>query len=102
MNIAYAQCEDGSIAEGNSDTMARLLVDKWPEIAKLQSLINRDSGFEKYIMRHIDATLETDDLNQIITLSSESCLADSQAVCNKLIAAAQRNNSSDKSQATEI
>ncbi len=59
--IAYAQCDDGSIAEGNSETMARRLTDKWPEITKLQYLRNRDSGFEKYIMRHIDATLDADD-----------------------------------------
>ncbi|AEX50936.1 hypothetical protein GRAQ_00081 [Rahnella aquatilis CIP 78.65 = ATCC 33071] len=87
--IAYAQCDDGSIAEGNSEAMARMLVDKWPEIVKLQSLISQDSGFEKYILRHIDSTLDTDDLNQIITLSSESCPAENKALCSKLIAAAQ-------------
>ncbi|AZP41181.1 hypothetical protein EJP81_04725 [Rahnella aquatilis] len=80
MNIAYAQCDDGSIAEGNSDAMARLLVDKWPQIAKLQSLINRDSGFEKYIMRHIDATLDADDadtsqlLNNVFPTEARHCL----------------------------
>ncbi|WP_232829635.1 hypothetical protein [Rahnella sp. NRRL B-41462] len=78
--IAYAQCDDGSIAEGNSDAMARLLVDKWPQIAKLQSLINRDSGFEKYIMRHIDATLDADDadtsqlLNNVFPTEARHCL----------------------------
>lgn len=86
--VAYAQCDDGNIAEGNSETIARLLVDKWPEIVKLQSLISQDSGFEKYILRHIDSTLDTDDLNQIITLSSESCPAESKALCGKLTAAA--------------
>ncbi|MFD3246239.1 hypothetical protein [Rahnella aquatilis] len=87
--VAYAQCDDGNIAEGNSETIARLLVDKWPEIVKLQSLISHDSGFEKYILRHIDSTLDTDDLNQIIRLSSESCPAERQDLCSKIIAAAQ-------------
>jgi len=78
--IAYAQCDDGSIAKGNSDAMARLLVDKWQEIAKLQSLRNRDSGFEKYIMRHIDATLDADDadtsqlLNNVFPTEARHCL----------------------------
>lgn len=78
--IAYAQCDDGSIAKGNSDAMARLLVDKWQEIAKLQSLRNRDSGFEKYIMRHIDATLDADDadtrqlLNNVFPTEVRHCL----------------------------
>ncbi|WP_238483206.1 hypothetical protein [Rahnella perminowiae] len=84
--IAYAQCDDGSIAEGNSEAVARLLVDKWPETVKLQSLISHDSGFEKYILRHIDSTLDTDDLNRIITLSSESCPAERQDLCSKIIA----------------
>jgi len=65
-----------------------LLVDKWPENAKLQSLINHDSGFEKYVVRHINSTLDTDNLHQIITLSSESCPAENKALCGKLIAAA--------------
>lgn len=86
--VAYAQCDDGSIAEGNSEAIARMLVDEWPETAKLQSLINHDSGFEKYVVRHINSTLDTDDLSQIIMLSSESCPAENKALCSKLIAAA--------------
>jgi len=86
--VAYAQCDDGSIAEGNSEAIARLLVDKWPETAKLQSLINHDSGFQKYVVRHINYTLDTDDLHQIIILSSESCPAENKALGGKLIAAA--------------
>jgi len=57
--------------------------------AKLQSLINHDPGFENYVVRHIDAMLDTDDLHQIIILSSESCPAEHKALCSKLIAAAQ-------------
>lgn len=86
--VAYAQCDDGSIAEGNSEAIARMLVDEWPENAKLQSLINHDSGFEKYVVRHINSTLDTDDLSQIIMLSSESCPAENKTLCSKLIAAA--------------
>lgn len=86
--VAYAQCDDGSIAEGNSEAIARMLVDQWPENVKLQSLINQDSGFEKYVVRHINSTLNTDDLSQIIMLSSESCPAENKALCSKLIAAA--------------
>jgi hypothetical protein len=86
--VAYPQCDDGSIAEGNSEAIARMLVDEWPENAKLQSLINHDSGFEKYVVRHINSTLDTDNLHQIITLSSESCPAENKALCGKLIAAA--------------
>ncbi|MGG5217581.1 MULTISPECIES: hypothetical protein [Rahnella] len=58
--VAYAQCDDGSIAEGNSEAIARMLIDKWQDIAKLQ----------------------------IIILSSESCPAENKALCGKLIAAA--------------
>lgn len=58
--VAYAQCDDGCIAEGNSEAIARMLIDKWQDIAKLQ----------------------------IIILSSESCPAENKALCGKLIAAA--------------
>lgn len=86
--VAYAKCDDGSIAEGNSEAMARMLIDKWQDIAKIQSLINHDSGFKNYVVRHIDATLDTDDLHQTITLSPESCLTKNKALCVKFIAAA--------------
>lgn len=86
--VAYAQCDDGSIAEGNSEAIAKMLIDKWQDIAKLQSAINYNSGFENYVVRHINSTLNTDDLSQIIMLSSESCPAENKALCSKLIAAA--------------
>lgn len=78
--VAYAQCDDSSIAEGNSEAIARMLVDEWPENAKLQSLINHDSGFEKYVVRHIDATLDADDadtsqlLNNVFPTEVRHCL----------------------------
>lgn len=102
--VAYAQCDDGSIAEGNSEATARMFIDKWPETAKLQFLINHDSGFEKYVVRHINSTLDTDDLHQIITRSSESCPAENKALCGKLmlLRKVQRNSIGDNSQAAEI
>jgi len=78
--VAYAQCDDGSIAEENSEAIARMLIDKWQDIAKLQSAINYNSGFENYVMRHIDATLDADDadtsqlLNNVFPTEARHCL----------------------------
>ncbi|TCQ85174.1 MULTISPECIES: hypothetical protein [Rahnella] len=78
--VAYAQCDDGSIAEENSEAIARMLIDKWQDIAKLQSAINYNSGFENYVVRHIDATLDADDadtsqlLNNVFPTEARHCL----------------------------
>ncbi|MBV6820734.1 hypothetical protein KWG64_22580 [Rahnella sp. PD12R] len=86
---AYKQCDDGSIAEGNSEAIARMFADKWKETGKLQSLIDRDSTFEEYVLRHIDSTLDTNDLTQIAKLSSHSCPTSNKPFCSKLFSAVQ-------------
>ncbi|QUT17339.1 hypothetical protein I2123_06885 [Rahnella inusitata] len=90
-SVDYGQCDDGSIAEGNSEAVARMLVDKWSEIGKLETLISRDPSLQEYILKHVDSTLATDDLNRIIELSTKSCPEKNILLCKKLISAAKKS-----------
>ena len=84
----YGHCDDGSIAEGNSESVARLLVDKWKTLSQLEALIKRHPALKAYVLRHIDTTLNTDDLKRIVELSTSSCPEDSKPLCVSLKAAA--------------
>lgn len=90
-SVDYCQCDDGSIAEGNSEAVARMLVDKWPEIGKLETLISRYPSLQEYILKHVDSTLATDDLNRIIELSTKSCPEKNKMLCKELISAAKKS-----------
>ena len=86
----YRHCDDGSIAEGFSEAVARLLVDRWNTLPVLAQLAKTDPGLSRFVVRHIDTTLNTDDLEKIRDLSSRSCPAGSAALCTALHRATER------------
>lgn len=87
----FGHCDDGSIAEGNSEAVARLLVDKWQTLPELAVLIKRHPSLKRYVLRHIDTTLDTNDLNKIVTLATTSCSVKYEHLCVDIKAAAIRS-----------
>lgn len=84
----YGHCDDGSIAEGNSEGVARLLVDRWQTLPYLAALAERHPKFQAYVLRHIDTTLDTDDLDQIANLATTACPEANKSLCASLKEAA--------------
>lgn len=84
----FRHCDDGSIAEGNSEAVARLLVDRWQTLPQLAALIKRNPALRRFVVRHIDGTLDTADLEKIKKISSSSCPQGMAALCNDLHSAA--------------
>lgn len=82
--VKYGHCDDGSIAEGNSEAIARMLVDKWDEIGELQVLVSHDEAFKSYVLKHINSTLDTGDLEQIVRLSTKECPTQNQSLCSDM------------------
>jgi len=80
----YAQCDDGSIAEGNSEAVARILIDQWNTLSALARLIKINPPLKRFVLRHIDSTLNTDDLVKIKALASSSCQKDLTVLCAEL------------------
>ncbi len=87
----YRHCDDGAIAEGNSEAIARLLVDQWQTLPQLDALIKRNPPLKAFVLRHVDTTLDTNDLNKIKQLSTASCPAGMGALCRALASAASRS-----------
>lgn len=86
----FGDCDDGSIAEGNSEAVARLLVDHWNTLPKLAELIRHDPPLKQFVLRHIDSTLDTADLRKIMKLATSSCSKNLARLCADLKVSAER------------
>lgn len=88
--VKFGHCDEGGVAEGNSEAVARLLVDHWDSLAELNTLSSNTPALKKYVLRHIDSTLDTNDLDQIQRLSAQSCPQGLSALCTDIGHAAER------------
>lgn len=86
----YGHCDDGAIAEGFSEAVARLLVDRWPTLPALAKLAARDPALTQFVLRHVDATLDTNDVEMIGKLARTKCSQATVPLCRELAAAAAR------------
>jgi hypothetical protein len=80
----FGHCDDGAIAEGYSESVARILVDHWNRLPRFAELAGKSSAFRAFVIRHVDATLNTDDLEKIKENASTHCPATLWKTCNDL------------------
>lgn len=81
----FAQCDDASIGEGYSNSVAHLLSDDWGNIDKLNQLISRDKGFEKFVLRHMDELMTPTQLMNILDNAVFHCSVSSKRLCSEII-----------------
>ena len=82
------QCDDGEIAEGYSDAVAKLLANHWKELPALVRLVTSDPAFKRFVLRHIDATISADDLTQIDANARLRCPSNGKHLCSLIAAEA--------------
>ena len=87
----FKQCDDGSIAEGLSEAVARLLADHWNTLPDLSRLIKHDPPLKLFITVHIDTTINDIDLKKIRDSSSTACPNNLTLLCSDLNNAATRS-----------
>lgn len=83
----FAQCDDGSIAEGSSEAVGRLLVDHWDTLPELSRLIEKTPALRPFVLRHINSTLDTGDLEKI-KQNAANCPSGVQSLCKCIAKAA--------------
>jgi hypothetical protein len=82
----FSQCDDGSIAEGVSEAIAKLLANKWSSFDEFAKLANNDKEFEKFVLRHVDETIDWGhDAPAIRRNALTHCPNDSKGLCKALI-----------------
>ena len=75
------QCDDGFIGEGYTDVVVVLLSHHWSSLPGLAALVRGDTKFEKFILRHINASADADDLKQLLMQSEKQCPPKHKAIC---------------------
>jgi len=80
----YHNCDDGAIAEGYSESVARILVDRWRTLPRLAELTKSDPRFWKFVLKHIDSTLDTKDLKRMRSMAKTQCPSALHSVCTNL------------------
>lgn len=86
----FKQCDEGYIAEGVSDTVSALLAKQWDALSQLQTLVDKNPGFEEWVAAHINTTANAEDLKWIIRNASEQCPKQSAPLCKKITLAAKQ------------
>jgi len=87
--LRYSGCDDGSIWEGYSDSVVRLLAHHWDALPQAFPLFASDAGFHKFVLKHIDPTTASDDLKMIRADAIHSCPAGSNEYCVQIRKAAE-------------
>jgi len=81
---SYGVCDDGSIAEGFSDSAAKMLANHWDQIGIFIALSAKDQGFRDFIVGHIDETDDLNDISRIIWNARNMCPAGAKGLCKAL------------------
>lgn len=84
----YLRCDDGGIAEGVSDAITKLLTDGWTDFWRLRVSIATDQRFQRFVLKHIDATVPVETLQAISRKARQECPKGSSEICKKIDAAA--------------
>jgi hypothetical protein len=80
----FRYCDDGAIAEGYSESVARILADYWSTLARFKALSESNAPFRKFVVSHIDATLNGEDLEKIKENATAHCPKGLKSTCIEL------------------
>lgn len=84
----FAQCDDGAVAEGYSDSVGKLLANDWALFPRLVKLAKTDKDFERFVVKHVDESLGVDTLQKVSKNARTACPADASVLCSLIANAA--------------
>lgn len=80
----YNGCIGSDTSEIVSESIVRILSDKWDQLPDLKKLIEKNNKFEAFVFSSIDSTVSGDDLLKIHDLAKKQCPKNSQKLCSKI------------------
>jgi hypothetical protein len=81
----YSACDEGTIAEGYSDVVVKMLAHEWDQLPHLRTLVADDSRFRGFVLRHLDATVDRSDLTVVVTNASRRCPRRDLRLCTDIL-----------------
>src|SRR6266571_4981753 len=79
---SYRQCDDGSIGEGYSESVARIIVDHWETLPRFAQLARNDPDFRRFVLKHVDETLDMKDVEKIRMNAKSRCPNRLRVLCD--------------------
>ncbi len=77
-------CDDGAYGEGYSDFVVQSLAKYWNRFDELLSFTKKDHSFQSFILKHIDATTDLDDLKKLSKNVREICPTSEIPFCKEI------------------
>lgn len=81
---SYRQCDDGAIGEGYSESVARILVDHWMTLPRLDHLAKKNADFRRFVLKHIDETITGSDAKKIRANAKNRCPSGLDRLCDDI------------------
>lgn len=88
--MKFRHCDGGELAQGNSEAVAELLAEHWSTLPALTALIRQNPAFRRFVLRHIEAGSDREDLESIQTSAATQCPSGSESLCDDIKQAAAR------------
>jgi hypothetical protein len=84
-----AQCvrrgeDDGAVSESISGLVGDLLANQWDTLSELERAIAQRPEFREFVMRHIDFTIQSDQLEAIERNAETNCPTGSTGLCHEI------------------
>jgi len=86
----FSHCDDGSISEGYSDVVTKLLADDWKHFPRLVALTNTNKPFREFVLKHIDETVSDTVRSKIADNARSRCPRGGESLCRSIVAAASK------------
>jgi hypothetical protein len=80
----FGNCDDGAVAEGYRESVARIFADHWNALPRFAQLAENDPPFRAFVIRHIDTTLNTNDVEKIKKAALTHCPSGLRKTCSDI------------------
>ena len=95
----YGVCDGGAVGDRFSADIGGLFLNQWPQIETLNRL-TANKAFERFVIHHIDTTIDENDLLGILELSKSHCPVAEKRLCT-LIHTKTQNTLDDQREGSE-
>ena len=85
----YHMCDDGAIAEGFSDSAAKLFANHWDGLSEFLAYAAKDNDFKYFAIKHLDETDDANDLDRITSNADKKCPKGREKLCKVISLQAQ-------------
>jgi hypothetical protein len=80
----YGHCDDGGIAEGWTEAVVHTLASNWDSLIQASRYAEKDDGFRHFLLKHIDASADIDEVRAIGELAKSRCPPKLDVLCKDI------------------